>query len=391
MALFYKHFKILRTVFCLCFLYIPAKATLAAEGLFTIENVKVDITAKNAMAAREEAFNRAQIQAFEELAQRVTTETYGVSSIDVPSPRVISSLIQDFEVTDEKLSAVRYIGTYTFRFKGKAVREYFSRQGVAYTDVASKRVLVLPFTQGLDGHTVLWSPYNVWLKAWHRSKNLGGLVPLIVPLGDLDDVRDVNDDEALTYNKERLMSLLNRYGAGEAVVAVAVPDESLARSSGTQAPASGVLTVNLYRTDRTGPEYVQQIVEVARPGQSLSDLYDRAVRKVHRALQQDWKQKTLVEPRHSSLIHVRVNFESLEEWTATHRALERVQGIDSMVLQSLSPKTARIDLIFKGSEHRLRLALEQADMTLRNPGPEGWRAPAVYELYLNRYAQGRGG
>ena len=90
--------------------------------------------------------------------------------------------------------------------------------------------------------------------------------------------------------------------------------------------------------------------------------------------------------------------ESLEEWAATKRALDRVYGINEIILKSLSPKEARLDLVFQGDPSRLRLALQQADMTLSQPrGPSagyynqgyqgGMTATPVYDLYLNRYGR----
>ena len=62
-----------------------------------------------------------------------------------------------------------------------------------------------------------------------------------------------------------------------------------------------------------------------------------------------------------------------------------------------SQRAARVDLLYQGSEQRLRLALQQASMTLTLPrlsmaglnnayGAQGRGSNTVYELYLNQYA-----
>lgn len=386
MRLFYKGFLAFRTapvLLALCF-FVMISSAHAVSGLFTVQDVKVDVTADNAMSARDQAFAQAQVKAFETLRGRMLSEEES-AAFENPDPSVISTLIKDFEVTQEKLSSVRYIGTYTFRFKEREVREFFSRRGVRFTDVGSKPLLILPFYQH-NGKTVLWSPYNEWMQAWNAYDGYDGLVPLVVPLGDVQDVADMGGDEALTYDERGLTQMLQRYGAGEAVLAIAIPEPS------------GGLGVHIYRTDRVGPEYVQKIT--TRGG---DDAYKDAVERVASALQRDWKSRTSASASEVNRLQVRINYNSLEEWSAMQRALERVYGITEVKVVSLSPREARVDLIFQGTERRLRLALQQADMTLTAPrisasglyGQYGGHTdvqpgmPLVYELYLN--SQGGGG
>ena len=189
MDILYKPFHAARIVFytiVFSFLCVVSPAQ-AANPVFTIEDVKVDVTASNALEAKQRAFEQAQVDAFEIMAGRMLSESE-IKAAPQPDLSTISLLIQDFEVTKEQLSAVRYVGTYTFRFKDDAVRRHFSGQGFQYSDVGSKPVLILPFYQRGD-EAVLWSHNNVWMKAWNAASNLRGLVPTVLPLGDLADLR----------------------------------------------------------------------------------------------------------------------------------------------------------------------------------------------------------
>ncbi len=354
MASFYKTFQTLRIVFMALFAcFFAVNGALAANPLFTIENVTVDVTAENALKAREKAFEEAQVKGFTELTSRMLSESE-LRGFQAPPPSTISMLIQDYEVSNEKLSSKRYIGTYKFRFKDNDVRRYFSGQGANYTDVSSKPILVLPFLDTGQG-TILWSERNTWMQAWNATPGLsGGLVPLLVPLGDLSDISDIGDDEALTYSKRRLSALLDRYVASEAVIAIA-------RAEGT------ALNIQLYRTDRVRPEYVHQILERALPGQTPEQIYTRGVQSVKEALRKDWKQKTVVDAREKGVIKVRVQFSSLQEWSDMQRSLSRISGISDVTLKALSPKEAYLDLTYDGDIERLKLALGQADLVLNPP------------------------
>lgn len=354
MASFYKTFQTSRTVFmALLACFFTINTAIAADPLFTVENITVDVSAENALKAREKAFAKAQIKGFEELTARMISESE-LGSFKTPPVSTISILIQDYEVSDEKLSSKRYIGTYKFRFKDSSVRRYFAGQGAQYTDVTSQPILILPFLDTGQG-TLLWSHENGWMKAWASALNLsGGLVPLVAPLGDLNDISDIGDDEALTYNVRNLSAMLERYGASEAVIAIA-------RAEGT------ALNIQLYRTDRPRPEYVHQILERALPGGGVDQLYTRGVQSVKQALRKDWKQKTVVDTRQKSVAQVRVKFSSLQEWSDLQRSLSRISGISDVALKALSPREAYLDLTYDGDIERLKLALAQADLVLSAP------------------------
>ena len=353
MAILYKtfhRFRIALMVVFACFFGI--QAAQAQNALFTIEDVKVDVTAENALKARELAFEQAQSLAFEELVTRMLPEGQGAAFENTPVS-TISMLVKDYEVSDEKLSSKRYTGTYKFRFQDRAIKQFFAKSGTQYTDVRSQPMLVLPFLETAQG-TTLWNQ-NPWMEAWAANSSLlKGIVPLLVPLGDLDDVSSIGDDEALTYNRTDLQALVNRYGASEAVIAIAKPE-------GT------ALSIQLYRTDRVRPEYVHQILERALPGQSQSQIYQRAVISVKSALAQDWKTKTVVDAREKNTTQARVAFTSLQEWSNIQRSLQRVSGISDVALKALSPREAYITMTHEGSVERLQIALNQRGLYLGTP------------------------
>lgn len=354
MTLVNKTFTKALIVFAMVFGILGSGAqAMAANSLFTVENVEVDVTADNALKARQQAFEEAQLLAFEELTKRMLSAPQASDYANLPV-QTISSLVQDYEVKDEKLSAKRYIGTYTFRFRDTAVKRYFSQSGQQYTDVPSRPTLILPFLETASG-TELWD-HNPWMDAWASNPNLAnGLVPLVVPVGDVSDVSDISENEALSYSPRSLRTMVDRYGASEAVIAIAKPE-------GTG------LSVQLYRTDRARPEYVHQILARAVPNQSESQLYASAVAKVKDALRQDWKKKTVVDStQSSSIIQAHVTFSSLQEWAGYQRSLSRAPSIKNVELKALSPRDAYVAIEYEGTLDRLRLALQQADLLLEAP------------------------
>jgi len=351
--------KSILSLFCVLMIFV---APVQAAGLFTVENVTVDVTADNAINARNEAFEEAQGKAFKKLSARLI-EDGQADSLTTPSADTISTMIEDYEVTNEKLSSVRYIGTYTFSFDQSAVRRLFVSSGKSYTATQSRPLLMLPFYKK-SARTVLWSPANTWMTAWSVAKSHSPLVPLVLPIGDLNDVRDLGEDEYLNFNAGKMARMVDRYDAGEAVIVLAVADEQLSTINGPGETAQGALNVTIYRTDRGYSEIADQFSVNAKPNQTVVSLMSEAVMKVQKTLTQDWKSRTITSAAQNGVLDVTVPISSLREWTDIRRALERTRVISKTSLQSLTPRTAFVKLNFQGTVEGLSLALDQANLSL---------------------------
>ncbi len=373
MAASYKLFLIILTILLVNF----CRLSEAADSAFIIDRVQVDVTADNAADAREKAFEQAQLAAFRMLAGRLLPER-DLAGFEPPSVDVVSALVEDFEVLDEQLSHIRYIGTYKFRFRERAVSDFFSNKGVAHTEVSSKPVLVIPFYQW-GSRNLLWSEENPWLSAWKESSSRRGLVPVVVPIGDLQDITDISEEKALSSDWSRIGSMRERYGAGEIIVLLAVPQWS---REGQVAS----LRIDVYTLEGSSPSYASSFDFERRGGEPEGSMYERAAATIREKLQEIWKNMTVADPRQTNEVKVRVRFGSVDEWVATRAALDGIKMLDEMRVESLNPREAFVRIRFRGDESRLRLALSQKDLILSKPQVDFSRqaSPMVYDLYLNR-------
>ena len=365
--------------------FFASQAVAQENPLFVVEGVNVDVTAENSVAAQQKAFEEAQVKAFVMLAQRMV-ESSGAKPMKTPDAITVASMIKDFEVTNEQVSAVRYVGTYTFRFRESDVTNYFSISGVNYTATVSKTLLVLPFLQE-GNRSAIWAENNVWLAAWSRAKLPPSLVPVEVPIGDLMDVGDLNDSQGLNYDMARLAGMQSRYGAGESAILIATPDSTLADIAGDADKAVGSLEVGIYRTDLGAPQFVNQVSVAADGAESRAQLYDRAVLMAYQALQKDWKTKTVTSAANKQGYEVKIVIDSLKDWVRIRRNLTNVPGMESVDVSSLSPREARAMLNFRGDEQRLREMLAQSGMGLGDGIPDGEGIP-FYELQVDAVSQG---
>ncbi len=367
MGIQYKAFhckRIIIAIVILCIGVTHSTIVSAQNSLFTVENVTVDVTAENSVEAQEQAFEKAQQLAFVILAKRLVSEGQD-QNVTTPDSLTLSALIKDYEVTNEKLSSVRYVGTYIFRFNEKAISRLFSLSGVSYTQNTSSTLLVLPVLKQ-DGETTIWSEDNIWMQAWSRNKVFSRLVPIQIPIGDLADISDIDDDNALRYERLKLNRMLSRYGAKEAAIMIADPQEGGKK-----------LKISIYRTDRGRAEYVQQIVLEAQQNEDVSVLYDRAVFMGNEALQKDWKRKNAFSESQSKSYTLRIPLKDLKQWIRVKQSLSKLPGASDLRLNTLKKIEANVSLNFRGDEARFRENLSRAMLSLGQIDQDG-----TYGLFI---------
>lgn len=384
-------------------------AMAANDSAFTITGVHVDVTSDNAAKARQEAFAKAQYIGFKQLADRLLSADES-ETFEMPDISTISTLINDFEVTNEQLSTIRYVGTYTFRFKDSEVRKFLSTRNMSYTDVASKPVLVLPFYQ-IGTRTVLWDEENLWKNAWAQAKTFEGLVPVMVPIGDLEDVSDVVEENPLAYDYEKLEDMIDRYNAREALIVIAEP-RNITNQGGVMVPHN--MEITIYQPTAERPRFLRNIkVENKIKNDNGKTMFAEGVQRVRTIFRDQWKSQTVVAPSVTgNKLFARVRFGNVQQWVETQNALRHVPGVSGTKLLSLTPRMAELQIDFRGTENRLRLALSQANLTLsrsfapyqnqdiQNNGnnTNGWfggngygqqeynpHANRIYDLYLDKF------
>lgn len=365
----------------LCTISVSLTTQVQAQEVFTIDQVEIDVTAESAVAARDQAFEEAQQKAFKMLAERLLPEEEA-ATFEPPAPSVISPMIKDFEITEEHLSKVRYLGTYTFRFYKDDITRFFGGRGLTFTSTISKPVLVLPFYQW-GSRTVLWDSRNPWMAAWARAGAYNkGLVPVAVPIGDVQDVSDIADDAALTYDPNAMTSIISRYNAGSALIATATPVWTNGGTGTDETPDT--LQIALYRATDSTPEYVDTLNITRTAEEDGVLLFDRAVTTVRKALQKDWKSRTVVDSTQSGTMIVTMHFTVMSEWVEAQKTLRALPGVQNVRILSLKPNAAQIEISYQGARDRLENALRESGLSMDLPTP-AYIPPQEATPYNNAY------
>ncbi len=409
----YKQFAIARTVFYLCLLALPFGATAPSyaqtDTTYTVEGVEADARAKNAVMAREKALADAQVKAYRMLAGKLLPPEQMATFKDIDADTA-SMLVQDFEVTNEQLSTTRYKGTFTIRFRPNAVRGQLGSRGgaVAGSQIPGtqqgqvKPVLVLPFLE-YNGRTMLWSENNPWMAAWKRTPSDRSMQQqAVVPLGDAQDISKLNDEVGLRADPMRIQELATRYGADDVAFAIA--------TSEPVSTTGGRLTINIYKNAFEGPVFVRKFSIDQIPGELEEQLYNRAAMQVKAILRQNWKTNTAAydpitsysgqTPQNSASrtaapqtmygrnqqqaappvpytrpalgtaqsYNAIARYASAQDWVRMKNTLDRVYGMQAVMVRTLKPREAALEIRYAGTLPALQLALQNAGISMRaNP------------------------
>jgi hypothetical protein len=349
----------------------PALAEDASEAYST--TVKVDATADSAAAAREVARIDGQRRALAAVIEHLS----GSSETKPPKldDKAITDMVDSFEVTNERMSAVRYVADYTFHFRPSKVRRLVRVVDTTPTETGSKSaadnagktppdsgnrpMVVLPVYQ--DGASLtLWDDPNGWRAAWAQRSAGSGPARFTLPLGDAKDLAAIDAEKAGSGKPEALTSIAQRNGASEAVVALATARHQDGRLAGLEVSMKRYRYGHLIDTQGNSFE--------ADPGESEADF----LRRVANAVAADIEKNTGARSDQPASLAVAVPITSLGEWLQVRERLASVASIRKVDLLSLSRQEARLEIKYVGGQDQLKSSLAEVNLDLGGDGPV-WR------------------
>lgn len=156
----------------------------AQAGTYTVSGIPVDVTAADASTARDQAIVDGQRAALQKLVENMMGAEKA-KQIPLPSDDEISAMVQDFEVENERVSSVRYVGSLTYRFLSDPVDRLVGRAPAGTLDTTTMPMPAGP-VRTITAKVPI-SGLEQWMEV--RSKLVG------VPLLHRADVRYLAPDE----------------------------------------------------------------------------------------------------------------------------------------------------------------------------------------------------
>ncbi len=333
----------------------------AESNLFTVRDVPVDATAASAVEAREEAIAEGHREAFAMLLSRLVPLAEVGDASGLPLSEIFA-LSVDFSVRNERTSGVRYLADMTVRFREEKVQSFLRRSGLRFAVARSQPILVLPILSDGRG-TRLWLD-NPWYDFWLGFASDANLLPLLVPLGDLEDMTKVTIDGALALDSSILSPLAERYGSVDVIV-------SFLEFKGDLETGSANLKVTSEQFSSQGNARLVETFD-QQPGEDLDALLARAAGSLNGQLLEAWKLGNLIEFGEAQEITVSAYTPDLTSWLQIKDRLENTVLVDAIKVRGISRVGSRIDIFFSGSEFQLADALAGKDLRLAQNADLQW-------------------
>ncbi len=326
----------------------PAYAQNTSLDSFAVRGVDVDVTAANPQQAKDQAVAEGQRRAFRMLLERLVAPA---DQGRIPKADGVE-YVRDFSVQSERWSSTRYIATLMVRFNPNSVRKLLQGANIAYAEPRSRAVVVVPvYRPGSGGRTLLWDEGNAWRAAW-ASLGGGGLVPLVLPVGDAADMQTITPEQAVAGNAEALQALGARWRSPDVMVVAA-----------GLAPNGKTLDVTL-QAGADVPKPFDTKTYTLADGESVDALLLRAARDIDRSIDAVFKQPNTLQFDRAGTIPAMIPLAGMGDWLDVRERLGRVNQVRRWELVSLSKTEAAVVLHVVGDQDQVRTALGGAGLAL---------------------------
>ncbi len=417
----------LTALFCLVSLYGAGFAQSGSDQVFVVSKVPVQATAETATAAQRIALEQGRKQAVDILLRRLTAESdwaylprlgigqqalAGVPMSVEPNDGIgdgfsapiensyynfnaktavyldgaqLPALEEGFAVLDEKSSRNTYSAKITYRFKADEIRSLLKRSRIPYSESQTRTALVLPILETVNG-LYLWESNNPWARAWLARPLMNELTPILLPLGDAEDIDIISARQARALNQVRLQRLADKYDVTQIIIAHAYLSESGDQQrlrvrlmdgylnsagrivSSVEAGNSSGLYDDAGGYGSVGSAIVGSATE---QGQTLLETFfrdttgdfpvlaSRAVELTVAKYAASWKAQTLIDHSISRAYEVNAWFSSIEEWAGIQKILNESPLVDKYDAEGLTASGATVSMRVSGDVEQLTVALRQ--------------------------------
>ncbi|ATY31418.1 hypothetical protein [Sphingomonas psychrotolerans] len=237
-----------------------------ASGSFEVSGVQVDVTGKNADAARQGGWRIAQRKGWEMLSERLTGKKSTLSD------SALDALVTGIVVEREQIGPLRYIarlGVLFDRDKAGAIL------GVSTAVTRSAPMLLVPleFSGGVGR---VFERETAWSRAWNRFRSGGSTIDYVRLRGAGPDAMLLNAGQTLRRGRNWWRVVLDQYGASDVLVA-----EVQLRREYPGGPIVGVFAANHGPDKRPIASFALRVDN----GDSLDALLDAGILRLDQAYQ----------------------------------------------------------------------------------------------------------
>jgi hypothetical protein len=349
---------------CLAFAAATGGAARAADSLYDVAKISVDITAENAVAAREMGMAQAEAHAVKTVLQRLLPA--GVDA-DLPglTKEDIEGLVSGVSIRKEQNSTTRYIATLDVGVNEGAIKQLLQEYSLPYSEERAEPVSILPLM--IAGDAVASEGEEGWRQAFDDLDLSHSIAPATIlrPRPDLalDSVKAV-----LAGDAEALAKMEDEYGSPLVIAVGEIADGMfVTRLAGTD----GVGALQFEQSDPLGkdPKASARAAAAVAFGTIESRWKTTGAGAVAPGTGANYAPGAGAAPEASGEgprqgdvprnVAAQVEFSGLKEWQDIRGRLTNVAGIRALEVNALSARGAAITFDYAGPLGRLQQELDQ--------------------------------
>jgi len=331
------------------------QAQIASRGnTYTVGDIDVDVTASDAIQARQKGIQEAQQRGIRLLVERMVPAEDRARVPSIDNAR-LAGLVRGTEFQRERTAGNRYIATLTVVFNAAQVRAWLGEANISLAETVPRAALVIPLWKDKTGLEP-FDDRNGWRDAWSGLDTSATAVPVTVVRGDQLDQNVLSVEEAYVGDVSALARLNERYRVPTIIVAIVEGDKA------------GPLTVGGVRYDmQTGAKEALPRITVTDASQ-----LGEAAKRMHAKLDEEWRGLATVRRDTQAALDVVVPIRSLADWVQVRQRLGAIPSIKTMSVRSLEADRAELHLDYFGTPEQLQKTLAQAGLQLEKDA-DTWR------------------
>jgi hypothetical protein len=366
-----KLYALTTQLFLLSFLTFAASwsgIAKAADNLYDVAKISVDVTAKDAVAARTTGMAEAEARAVTIVLRRllppgIDPELPGLTKED------IEGLVNGVSIRNERNSQTRYVASLDISINEQGIKQLLGDYNLPYDEKRAEQISILPLM--LSGGTVASEEEEGWRRAWEELDLSHSITPATILRPRPNLGRDTIE-AVIAGDAGALAAMQSDYGYGPLVIAVGET-------------AGGAFVTRLAGTDSVGPVGLERSDPIGSDPKATAR---QAAATAFQSLESRWKMsqsgapatQANVQPGGEAVpsageggaargevarnLEAQVEFSGLKDWQEIRGRLMNVAGIQGLEVNSLSARAASITFNYAGSLDRLQQELGQSGFVL---------------------------
>lgn len=184
---------------------------IASSGDFEVGDIRVDVQADSAEAARTAGWRQAQRLAWRKLSASMRGGAIGLSDSQ------IDQIVSGIEMEQEQIGPNRYIATLRVLFDRARAGQILGVRGSA---MRSPPLLVIPILRE-GGSSTVFETINEWQKAWARYRTGDSAIDYVRTSGTGQDALLLNAGQIGRRGRLWWRNILDQYGAADVIFPIA--------------------------------------------------------------------------------------------------------------------------------------------------------------------------